>query len=131
MIPDRTAGSLAVAPLSNPRSQRAIAGLRCERVYYAGGHGLCLTRGGLLNTGYVAKVFDSSFHVEREDLAAGHPEPGTRLPRRRYGATTMFVKGDTYAPGNFSTRTSIIDLANGRMRREPRGLPRHRDGKRF
>ena len=80
MIPDRTAGSLAVAPLSNPRSQRAIAGLRCERVYYAGGHGLCLTRGGLLNTGYVAKVFDSSFHVEREISVPGIPSHLPSVP---------------------------------------------------
>ena len=131
MIPDRTAGSLAVAPLSNPRSQRAIAGLRCERVYYAGGHGLCLTRGGLLNTTYVAKVFDSSFHVEREISVPGIPSRARVSPDGRYGATTMFVKGDNYATGNFSTRTSIFDLATGKEVVNLEQLPVTRNGQPF
>jgi len=131
MIPDRTAGSLAVAPLSNPRSQRAIAGLRCERVYYAGGHGLCLTRGGLLNTTYVAKVFDSSFHVEREISVPGIPSRARVSPDGRYGATTMFVKGDNYATGNFSTRTSIFDLATGKEVVNLEQIPVTRNGKPF
>ena len=131
MIPDRTAGSLAVAPLSNPRSQRAIAGLRCERVYYAGGHGLCLTRGGLLNTTYVAKVFDSSFHVERQITLPGIPSRARVSPDGRYGATTMFVKGDNYAAGNFSTRTSIFDLGTGKEVVNLEQLPVTRDGKPF
>ena len=131
MIPDRTAGSLAVAPLSNPRSQRAIAGLRCERVYYAGGHGLCLTRGGLLNTTYVAKVFDSSFHVEREISVPGIPSRARVSPDGRYGATTMFVKGDNYATGNFSTRTSIFDLGTGKEVVNLEQLPVTRNGKPF
>ena len=88
MIPDRTAGSFAVAPLSDPTSLRAIAGLRCVRVYFAGGRGLCLTQGGLLNTGYVAKVFDSDFHVERQYAVSGIPSRARVSPDGRYGATT-------------------------------------------
>jgi len=131
MIPDRTAGSLAVAPLSDPTSLRAIAGLRCVRVYYAGGRGLCLTQGGLLNTGYVAKVFDSDFHVERQYAVQGIPSRARVSPDGRYGATTMFVQGDSYSNGNFSTRTSIRDLETGKEVADLEKLPVTKDGRRF
>jgi hypothetical protein len=131
MIPDRTAGSLAVAPLSDPTSVRAIAGLRCERVYYSGGRGMCLTRGGLLNTGYVVKVFDSDFHVERQYSVPGIPSRARVSPDGHYGATTMFVRGDSYAAGNFSTRTSIVDLATGKEVANLEKLPVTKDGQPF
>ena len=131
MIPDRTAGSLAVAPLSDPTSLRAIAGLRCVRVYFAGGRGLCLTQGGLLNTGYVAKVFDSDFHVEREYPVQGIPSRARVSPDGRYGATTMFVQGDSYSNGNFSTRTSIRDLTTGEEVADLEKLPVTKDGRPF
>jgi hypothetical protein len=131
MIPDRTAGSLAVAPLSDPTSVRAIAGLRCERVYYAGGRGICLTRGGILNTSYVAKVFDSNFHVERQYSLPGLPSRARVSADGRYGATTMFVRGDSYSNGNFSTRTSIYDLATGKEVVNLEQLPVTKDGQRF
>ena len=31
----------------------------------------------------------------------------------KYGSSTVFVTGDSYAPGSFSTRTSIWDMATG------------------
>jgi WD40 repeat protein len=131
MIPDRTAGSLAVAPLSDPTSLRAIAGLRCERVYYAGGHGICITRGGILNTSYEAKVFDSDFHVERQYSLPGLPSRARVSPDGRFGATTMFVRGDSYSAGNFSTRTSIHDLSTGKEVADLEKLTVTRDGKPF
>ena len=48
--------------------------------------------------------------------------PLTGIPSRarisadgRLGATTVFVNGDSYAPGDFSTRTDIIDMRTGRI----------------
>ena len=46
MIKDKSFGKLALAPLSEPDAPRAIAGLKCDRVYYAAGRGLCLTAAG-------------------------------------------------------------------------------------
>jgi hypothetical protein len=112
MIPDRTSGSLAVAPLSDPTRIRAIATLRCERVYYAGGRGICITRG--LNSAYVAKVFDSRFHVERRIPVPGLPSRARVSADGRYGATTMYVPSDEDEDENFSTRTSIVDLETGK-----------------
>jgi hypothetical protein len=115
MIPDETVGKLAVAPLANPNSTRAIADLRCERVYYAGGRGVCLTRGGVLNSRYVAKIFNANFKVLRQFTLPGIPSRARVSADGRYAATTMFVRGDNYASGNFSTRTAITDLRTGKQ----------------
>lgn len=131
MIPDRTAGALAVAPLSDPRSVRAVSGLKCERAYYAGGRGLCLARGGILHSSTVAKIFDSSFHVLREFSVPGIPSRARVSPDGRYGSTTMFVRGDSYAAGSFSTRTAIVDMETGKRVADLEKLPVTRDGKRF
>jgi dipeptidyl aminopeptidase/acylaminoacyl peptidase len=131
MIPDKTVGKLAVAPLANPNSTRAIAELRCERVYYAGGRGVCLTRGGVLNTRYVAKIFNANFKVVRQVTLPGIPSRARVSPDGRYAATTMFVRGDNYASGNFSTRTAITDLATGKQVVDLEKLRVTRNGKRF
>jgi WD40-like Beta Propeller Repeat len=131
MIPDKTVGKLAVAPLANPNSTRAIADLRCERVYYAGARGVCLTRGGVLNSRYVAKVFNANFKVLRQVSLPGIPSRARVSPDGRYAATTMFVRGDNYSSGNFSTRTAIIDLASGKPVADLEKLRVTRNGKRF
>jgi WD40-like Beta Propeller Repeat len=131
MIPDKTVGKLAVAPLANPNSTRAVADLMCERVYYAGGRGVCLTRGGVLKSRYVAKIFDANFRVLRQVTLPGIPSRARVSPDGRYGATTMFVRGDNYASGNFSTRTAITDLATGKQVADLEKLPVTRNGKRF
>jgi hypothetical protein len=130
MIPDRTSGSLAVAPLSDPASIRAIAGLRCERVYYAGGRGICITR-GLLNSAYVEKIFDSRFHVERHIPVPGVPSRARVSADGRYGASTMYVPGDEDEDENFSTRTSIVDLETGKEVVDLDRLPVTKGGKPF
>ncbi len=131
MIPDKTIGKLAVAPLSNPDSTRAVADLKCERVYYGGGRGVCLTRGGPLNSSYVAKVFNANFKVLREFSVQGIPSRARVSADGHYGATTMFVRGDNYASGNFSTRTGIVDLRTGHTVVDLEKLPVFREGKRF
>jgi hypothetical protein len=131
MIPDNTVGKLAVASLANPDSTRAVADLRCERVYYGGGRGLCVTRGGPLNSSYVAKVFDANFKVLRQISLPGVPSRARVSADGHYGATTMFVRGDNYASGNFSTRTAIFDLRTGKEVVNLEKLHVFREGKRF
>src|SRR3954453_23999294 len=55
-------GQVAVAPLGDTAGRRTFAPLSCERVYFAGGRGLCLTRGGLA-IGLNAQVFGPDFRV--------------------------------------------------------------------
>jgi hypothetical protein len=131
MIPDSTVGKLAVASLANPNSSRAVADLRCERVYYGGKRGICVARGGPLNSSYVAKVFDPSFKVLREFSLPGVPSRARVSSDGHYGATTMFVRGDNYASGNFSTRTAIFDLRTGKQVANLEKMPVFRNGERF
>lgn len=107
------AGPIEVAPLAHPE-QAKRTGLRCNRVYYSAGHGVCLTRGGGFAAGYQARIFDSSFRTGKAIGVTGIPSRVRVSPDGRYGTVTLFVSGDSYAAaGTFSTRTTLIDLVNG------------------
>jgi hypothetical protein len=131
-IPDRTFGELAVAPLAHPDGTRAVARLRCDRVDYAHGRGLCLTSSGTWpTTRYVAQIFDARFTVLKTVALTGIPSRTRISADGRLGATTVFVNGDSYAPGNFSTRTTIIDLHAGRILANLEDFAVTRDGATF
>ncbi len=49
----------------------------------------------------------------------------------RFGALTVFVNGDSYAPGNFSTRTNIVDMRAGKIVADVEKFSVQRNGKRF
>ena len=108
-------GRLAVVPLSAPGGPRAVTEVACERVYATAGRSVCLSaRRGITNT-YRAEVLGA-------DWAPAGDLPLTGLPSRArlsrdgaMAATTTFVYGDSYAsPGQFSTRTTVTRIADGR-----------------
>jgi hypothetical protein len=113
-IPDKTFGKLAVAPLANPNADRSVSNLTCDRVYYAAGNGLCLTATGAFANTYEAKIFDANFKVRETLKLPGIPSRARISADGRLGVVTTFVNGDSYTPGNFSTRTSIIDMHTGK-----------------
>jgi hypothetical protein len=89
-------------------------GPACLRLYEAGGHGLCLTvaRSGVE---FRALVLDAAGKTRHTLTLTGLPSRARVSPNGRLGAMTTFVTGDSYAaPGQFSTRTTIVDLVNGR-----------------
>ena len=131
MIPDRTAGSVAVAPLSDPAGTRALSDLRCERVAYAGGRGLCLNRVGGEEAESEVEVFDSKFDVEREFELAGLPSRARVSANGRYGALTMFEPAEENTNESFATKTKIIDLESGEEAVDLEQLPVTKDGKPF
>jgi len=102
-------GSLVV--LEGGRRRRLSGELSCERVYYAGGRGLCLAADG---DGYEATIFDSSQRpLERLPLA-GLPSRARVSSDGRYGATTVFADGHAYEkPNGFSTVTTLVDMQSG------------------
>jgi len=114
-ITDKTFGKLALASLSDPDHHRAVSDLSCDRVYYANGRGLCLTATSSFANSYEAKIFDADFHVVKSLKLPGLPSRARVSRDGRLGAMTTFVNGDSYDPGNFSTRTSIVDLATGEI----------------
>jgi uncharacterized repeat protein (TIGR01451 family) len=104
---------VAALPLDDAGGPRSVAPLRCLRMYYAGGRGLCLAaREDFLGT-YVAYVFGPDFGPLHEVSLGGIPSRARISPDGRYGATTAFVTGHSYAEAGFSTETLLIELATG------------------
>ena len=86
----------------------------CLRFYQAGGSALCLTvaRSGV---DFRAKLLDRSGDVRHTLTLTGVPSRARVSPNGTLGAMTTFVTGDSYtSPGQFSTRTTILDMASGR-----------------
>ena len=130
-ITDKTFGKLAVAPLSDPDHVRAVTDLSCDRVYYAHGSGLCLTATSSFANSYEAKIFDANFHVIKTLKLPGLPSRARISRDGVLGAMTTFVNGDSYNPGNFSTRTSIVNLHTGDTVANLEDFRVLRDGKDF
>jgi hypothetical protein len=109
-----TYGRLALAPLhGGDAGTRLLAGEKCERIDLAAGRGLCLGTAGPV--GFSAKILDGTLHEVGSVRLAGVPSRTRVSPDGHYGAVTSFVSGHSYADvGQFSTATTIIDLARGR-----------------
>ncbi len=121
---------IAIAALDSPRTARTVSSVKCERVYFAAGRGLCLVPDGLFKT-YRARIFDRRLRTVDQVALAGIPSRARISSDGRYGATTVFVAGDSYAEGGFSTRTTIIDMRAGDVVAELEDFTAIRDGKRF
>lgn len=105
---------VAIAPADAPHGAATVSRLRCERVYYAAGRGLCIARGTGFASGYRALVLGPGLDVQHELDVAGIPSRARVSRDGRLGAVTMFVTGHTYtAAGSFSTQTTLIDLTSG------------------
>jgi len=108
-------GMASVTPLTNPTTTRAATSLDCDRVAMTNGIGVCMhTNQGVVTT-YEAKIFDSSFHVTHTIALPGLPSRARVSPNGHWVAMTTFVRGDSYAGTNFSTRTQFLDTATGRF----------------
>ena len=108
-------GQVAVANLAAPAGRRTLGPLRCDRVYFAGGNGLCLAPGRGFAAGYEAQIFGPDLRVRRTVSVAGMPSRARVSPDGRYGSVTLFVTGHSYAAaGDFSTQTTLIDMKRGR-----------------
>ena len=121
----RTAARSSIAPAGAAGGKRTLTALHCDRVYFAGGRGLCLERGGGFAAGYRAEVFGPDLEVSHALGVTGIPSRARVSPDGRYGAVTLFVTGHSYAdPGAFSTQTTLIDMATGHQDRRPRAVHR-------
>jgi hypothetical protein len=128
---DARNGRVAVAPAGEP-GRRALTDLTCERVHVAAGRGLCLIgEQGLTAPRFKVLTFDARFRVRHERTAQGLLSRARISPDGRYGATTAFVTGHSYADaGEFSTRTTIIDMARGTTLGDLEDFVAMRDGRR-
>jgi hypothetical protein len=118
--------------VADGKVRRRSADLACERVYYAGGHGLCM---GVAASGvdYTAITFDRNFHPQHSISLTGLPSRARVSADGRYGAMTVFVSGDAYlsSPTAFSTRTTIVDMKSGSQIAQLEQFDVTKDGKPF
>jgi hypothetical protein len=77
-----------------------------------------------------AYLLDSQFQTLTRIPLAGLPIRARVAADQRYGATTVFVTGESYG-GDFTTRTTIIDLAAQKPVADLEQFSVERDGKPF
>jgi WD40-like Beta Propeller Repeat len=122
-------GRIAVVPLAHPNARPALTGMNCDRVYVAGGRGLCLRAGRGVITTYKGVIFDAAtFREERTFSLPGNPSRARVSADGRLVAYTVFVSGDGYNQIGFSTRTFIRDAASGRELAQLERFTTRRDG---
>lgn len=124
-------GLLSTVPLDSPAGPRSPTGLSCERLYFAGDSGVCLTANRDVITTYQAYLFDGSLQPRHSLSLQGIPSRTRVSPDGRYAAVTVFVSGHSYAPGTFSTRTEIYRTADGSLEGELEQFTIERDGEVF
>lgn len=102
--------------LEDGKVRKGSGDLACERVYYAAGRGICL---GVAASGveYTGSIFDSRLRPLHTFTLTGLPSRARVSSDGRYGAMTVFVNGDSYleSPTEFSTRTTVLDMASGKQ----------------
>jgi hypothetical protein len=115
LVPDQTFKRVVLAPLDAPDEARYVTPLQCDRIYYAGARGLCLTAATdpAGTPSYVARLFDEHFAELHTMMLTGAPSRTRLSPDGRRAAFTVFDEGQSYADGVFSTRTTIVDTIAG------------------
>ena len=127
------AGDVGLAPLGDPDGPRQITGYQCRRLYMAAGHGLCLAEveNDPFGSPYRARFFGPDFTTVHELPLAGVPSRARVSPDGSLGAATVFVNGDSYAGGAFSTRTTIFDMNTGSSLGDLESFTVLKDGRRI
>jgi hypothetical protein len=117
-------GIAALDDLAHPR----YTSLNCERVAFDADRGLCLVADRGAITTYKTVIFDQHFATLFSVALAGLPSRARVSHDGRYGATTTFVFGDSYAGTNYSTRTELYDLRSGKRLGDLEQFTTLRDG---
>lgn len=105
-------GRVATVPRSGAAGPRTVAGLACDRVYAAAGGAVCLRPDGPLVT-YQLAVVDAHLAVRDTYPLVGVPNRARVSPSGHVLAWTVFVTGDSYNGGRFSTRVGMLDTSTG------------------
>jgi hypothetical protein len=91
---------------------RTISGVSCDRVSAAAGNVICLRPDGPLAT-YQLAVLDARLRMRENYPLVGVPNRARVSPSGKWFAWTVFVTGDSYNGGKFSTRVGMLNTATG------------------
>ena len=103
-------GKLTVAALPALKRPRYSPDLSCERLYFAGGSGVCLVADRGMFTSFYAMTFDRQLQGGKRITLNGEPSRVRVSPDGRWAAITVFISGHSYSSLAFSTQTTIVDL---------------------
>jgi hypothetical protein len=103
-----------------------VSKIFCERLYFSGPRGICLTTLGIESQ---VSVLNRQLQTLHTFTVPGVPSRARVSPDGRYGSITTFVVGHAYAaPGTFSTYTALIDLVHGKIISNLEKFTTFRDG---
>jgi hypothetical protein len=124
---------LTMASLDPPGAGRTSVALGCERISFSAGNGLCLQAERAVFTTFKAVVFDRDLQVRTSFKLDGSPSRTRISTDGRVGAITVFVTGQAhgYTGSEFSTKTSLVDMASGDELGELEQFATWRNGTRF
>jgi hypothetical protein len=108
-----TYGLLAAVPADAADGPRRVSDMRCERVHFQSGRGVCLQADRGVFTTYEAVVFDDELEELHSVGLAGPPSRVRVSPDGTRAGITVFVTGHSYAVSGFSTQTILLDLTTG------------------
>lgn len=100
---------VSVAPLAQGTTERFATDLRCQRVYFAGGAGICVGR-DMIGSNF---FFDDRFQAGRTFAQPGLTSRARVSRDGKYASSTVFVTGHSYNTPGFSTNTLITNVATG------------------
>jgi hypothetical protein len=122
-----------VAPIGDGGGTRVSTSLRCDRVSFAAGQGICLQTDRGLFTTHRAVLLDDRLQPRHSFTLEGAPSRTRVSPDGRLGAITVFVAGQLhgYSSSAFSTKTVLLDMASGDVIADLEQFTTWRDGKRF
>jgi hypothetical protein len=113
-------GQVTLAGPNSDAPQSAQTTLRCDRVHYAAGNGICLiydsstpVQDPLASIPTEVKLFGPDFQPRHQFTVEGLPSRTRVSPDGKYAAFTVFVSGHSYADANMSTATVLLDTATG------------------
>jgi hypothetical protein len=105
-------GRAATVDRADAAGPRTASALDCDRLYAAAGSALCLRPDGPLAT-YQLAVLDAHLAVKDTYPMVGVPNRARVSPSGHVLTWTVFVTGDSYNGGRFSTRVGMLNLATG------------------
>jgi hypothetical protein len=124
-------GRASLVPLDDPDGERVATPLSCDRVSATPATGFCLQASRGVFTTYEAAAFDERYATRQTFKLAGAPSRTRVSKDGRLAASTVFVSGDSYNSGSFSTRTTIYDLGSGQSLGDLETFAAEKDGQPF
>ena len=113
-------GQVNLVGLDPESSGSAQTALRCDRIHYAAGSGICLTydtsasaSDPLAPPQVQTMLFGSDFQPRHQSTIEGIPSRARISPDGKYAAYTVFVTGHSYNDPNMSTTTALLETASG------------------